>query len=248
MIEMHALTKRFDDKLAVDELTLTIPPGELFAFLGPNGAGKTTTIKMMTGLLRPTGGRVAVCGHDVLEEPVAAKAALSYIPDQPYLYEKLSGREFMEFVGRMYAMSRAEVEARTRSLGERLGLLEFCDELSERYSHGMKQRVVIAAALLHHPRVLVVDEPMVGLDPKTSRTVKDILRELAEGGATVFMSTHTLHVAEEIADRIGIIDRGRLVAVGTLGELYERAGGPKGLEELFLELTAHEEEAPWPRA
>jgi ABC-2 type transport system ATP-binding protein len=244
MIEMKQLTKQFDTKTAVDALDLNIPTGQLFAFLGPNGAGKTTSIKMMTGLLRPTSGSVAVCGHDLLVDPIPAKAALSYIPDQPYLYEKLSGREFMEFVGRMYEIPKGEMDDRIHALGERLELLRFFDDLSERYSHGMKQRVVIAAALLHDPSVLVIDEPMVGLDPKTSRTVKDILRERADAGTTVFMSTHTLHVAEELADRIGIIDEGKLIAVGTLSELHEKVGGAKGLEELFLELTAHEE-APW---
>ena len=241
MIEIEHLTKRFGPKTAVDGLDLTIASGELFAFLGPNGAGKTTTIKVIVGLLRPNGGRVRVCGHDVATEPVAAKARLSYIPDQPYLYEKLSGREFLEFIGRMYNLDEGHCRARIAALSDRLALGGFLDEMSERYSHGMKQRVVIASALLHEPRALVVDEPMVGLDPKTARVVKDIFRELTANGTTVFMSTHTLSVAEELAHRIAIIDHGRLVAVGALDDLRADAGGTLGLEEMFLDMTAGEE-------
>jgi len=246
MIAIDRLTKRFGANTAVDGLTLHVPPGELFAFLGPNGAGKTTTIKTMVGLLRPDDGTVRICGHDIVRDPVAAKARISYIPDQPYLYDKLTGREFLEFVGRMYGLDASRRAERIGRLTERLHLDEFLDDLCESYSHGMKQRVVIAASLLHEPRVLVVDEPMVGLDPKTARVVKDIFRELVRDGATVFMSTHTLSVAEELADRIGIIDRGRLIALGTLDELREQAGGPRGLEEMFLEITAGEG-TPWAR-
>jgi len=241
MIEMTDLRKRFGSKTAVDGLTLEIAPGEFFAFLGPNGAGKTTTIKMMVGLLRPDGGAVRLDGHDVQTDPVAAKANVSYIPDQPYLYDKLSGREFLDFVGRMYGLADGERKARMRELADRLALHDFLDELSERYSHGMKQRVVIAAALIHTPRVLVVDEPMVGLDPKTARVVKDLLHALSRNGTAVFMSTHTLSVAEELADRIGIIDRGRLVTVGSIDQLRAKMGGPRGLEDMFLELTAEEQ-------
>jgi len=242
MIELKEMTKRFGKKVAVNRLTLEIPPGELFAFLGPNGAGKTTTIKVITGLLRADEGEVRVCGHDVLADPVNAKRRISYVPDEPYLYDKLSGREFLEFVGRMYRMERGEVRRKVAELTETLSLGEFLDDLAEQYSHGMRQRVVIAAALLHEPKVIVVDEPMVGLDPKSARVVKDILRSLSRNGAAVFMSTHTLAVAEELADRIGIIAHGRIIALGTLAELRGTADGPAGLEESFLRLTAEEEE------
>jgi len=241
VISVEHLTKRFGTKVAVDDLTLHVPAGELFAFLGPNGAGKTTTIKTLVGLLRPDAGRVLIAGHDIVREPIAAKAVISYIPDLPYLYDKLTGREFLEFVGRMYGLDPARRAEKIERLTERLELGEFLDDLCEQYSHGMKQRVVIAASLLHDPKALIVDEPMVGLDPKTARVVKDIFRELVQDSATVFMSTHTLSVAEELADRIGIIDRGRLVAVGTLDELKEQAGGRRGLEEMFLKITGREE-------
>lgn len=242
MIEIDKLTKRFGPKTAVDGLSLTIPAGECFAFLGPNGAGKTTTIKMIVGLLKPDEGAARICGHDILKEPVQAKGLVSYVPDEPYLYDKLSGREFMEFVGRMYRLPKDLTRARISELSETLSLGEFLDDLTEGYSHGMKQRVVIAAALLHDPRVLVVDEPMVGLDPRSARVVKDILRGLADTGVTVFMSTHTLAVAEELATRIGIIHYGRLVGLGTLDELRKASGGALGLEESFLHLTADEED------
>jgi len=241
MIELDKVTKRFGPKTAVDALTMTIESGELFAFLGPNGAGKTTTIKMIVGLLRPDEGTVRVRGKDVLTDPVAAKAHLSYIPDEPYLYDKLTGREFLTFVARMYGIDRDQTAAKIEYLTEMLSLGDFLDQLTEEYSHGMKQRTVIAAGLVHEPDVMVVDEPMVGLDPRSSRVVKDLLRDLSDSGVTVFISTHTLAVAEELADRIGIIDRGRLIAIGTLEELYAVSGGENGLEKSFLTLTAEEE-------
>ena len=242
MIELENVTKRFGSKVAVNRLTLEVPCGELFAFLGPNGAGKTTTIKVITGLLRADEGTVRVCGHDILNDAINAKRNISYIPDEPYLYEKLSGREFLEFVGRMYRMSRDDVRRRVAELSELLSLDEFLDDLAEQYSHGMKQRVVIAAALMHGPKVLVVDEPMVGLDPRSARVVKDQLRVLSRDGTAIFMSTHTLAVAEELADRIGIITHGNLVAQGTLEELHKTSGGARGLEASFLRLTAEEGE------
>ena len=243
MIELKNITKRFGAKVAVDNLHLEIEAGELFAILGPNGAGKTTTIKMITGLLRPDEGCIRVCGKDVLTEPVAAKQHISYIPDEPYLYEKLSGREFLEFVGSMYRMERKNIEKEVVGLSECLGLGDFIDDLSEQYSHGMKQRVVIASALLHDPKVIVVDEPMVGLDPKSARVVKDLLSSLAKNGTTIFMSTHTLAVAEELADRIGIMAHGRMIALGTLHELQRLSCGERGLEESYLRITAEEEPA-----
>ena len=243
MIEIENITKRFGEKTAVSGLSITVPPGEFFAFLGPNGAGKTTTIKMITGLLRPDSGRVCVCGSDVVQEPVAAKANLSYVPDQPHLYDKLTGREFLSFIGRMYRIEPEQMQFKMDYLADVLSLHEFMDQLAEEYSHGMKQRMVIAGALMHDPNVIVVDEPMVGLDPKSARVVKDLLRDLSNDGVAVFMSTHTLAVAEELADQIAIISHGKLVAHGTIEELHEVSGGETGLEESFLRLTAEEETA-----
>ena len=236
-ISLIGVRKSYGRHVAVKGLTLEIPPGELFAFLGPNGAGKTTTIKMIVGLLQPEAGHVAVCGHRIGANGVAAKAALAYIPDQPFLYEKLTGREFLYFVAEMYGIHRAERDRMIDSLIRRLDITEFLDQLTESYSHGMKQKGVLAAALLHHPAVLVIDEPMVGLDPRTVRSVKDLFTEHTRAGGTVFMSTHTLDIAEALADRIGIIHQGELIAVGTLDELRRKARREHSLEEIFLELT-----------
>ena len=241
MIEIENVTKRFGEKIAVDRLSLTVPSGEFFAFVGPNGAGKTTTIKVIVGLLRADEGTVRICGQDIQKNAAAAKALLSHIPDQPYLYDKLTGREFLEFVARMHRIEPAKARRKIEELSDVLSLRDYLDDLAEGYSHGMKQRVVIASAILHDPKVIVVDEPMVGLDPRSVRVVKDLLRGLSQAGATIFMSTHTLNVAEELAGRIGIIDHGRMVAVGTLDELRRASGGAKGLEESFLRLTAEEE-------
>ncbi|GMV97274.1 MAG: ABC transporter ATP-binding protein [Phycisphaerae bacterium] len=236
------MTKRYGTFTAVSGLNLEVREGELFAFLGPNGAGKTTTIKMMTGLLRADAGVVRVCGHAMGSDGRLAKAQIAYVPDQPFLYDKLTGREFLEFVGRMYGLDPATVQARSRVLIARLEMGDFLDQLTESYSHGMKQRTALAAALLHDPRVLITDEPMVGLDPRTVRTVKDLMREMTREGRTVFMSTHTLEVAEAVADRIGIIHHGRLVAVGTLAELRALAAANASLEDIFLRLTADEQD------
>jgi ABC-2 type transport system ATP-binding protein len=243
-IEITGVTKRFGRKVAVDRLSLTIPRGELFAFLGPNGAGKTTTIKMICGLLRPHEGEVRVCGHPMGSDGLAAKALLAYVPDQPFLYDKLTAREFLCFVAEMYGLSRAERDERMAELNAQLVLGSFIDQMTESFSHGMKQRLVLAAALLHDPQILVVDEPMVGLDPRTVRTVKDLFVRRAREGRTIFMSTHTLEVAEAVADRIGIIDHGRLLAVGTIGELKQRATGSATLEDVFLRLTEEGDEQP----
>ena len=237
MIELHGLVKRFGDVAAVDGLDLEVPAGELFVFLGPNGAGKTTTIKMIVGLLRPTEGRVSICGHDVQQESIAAKSLLSYVPDQPFLYEKLTGREFLHFVAAMYGMDDQAAGESIARWGEKFEIDGFLDELGQTYSHGMKQRVVVTAALLHSPRVLVIDEPMVGLDPKGANTLKQVLRQLADEGVTVFMSTHTLGVAEEAADRVGILRNGSLIALGTLDDIYDAARTDRGLEQAFLRLT-----------
>jgi len=239
-IEIEKLTKRFGPKTAVNELTLRVHPGELYAFLGPNGAGKTTTIKTVTGLLRPTSGTVRVCGHDVCDASVEARQVISYVPDQPFLYEKLSGREFLCFVARMYRMDPADASRKIEELSDRFGTAEYLDDLAEGYSHGMKQRVIITAAILHDPKVLVIDEPMVGLDPRSVRLVKDTLCELVQTGVCVFMSTHTLSIAEEVASRIGIIHRGAMVAEGTVDELRSLGHTSGKLEDIFLRLTREE--------
>ena len=237
MISLRNVTKRFGAKKAVDGLSLEVPAGELFAFLGPNGAGKTTTIKMMAGLLRPDEGEIRIAGVDLSQDYVQAKAKLCYVPDQPYVYDKLTGREFLQFVGEMYGMPGLAISAAMEELVALFELGEFLDDLCEGYSHGMKQRLVLSASLLHAPELILVDEPMVGLDPKSARLVKRILRQRVEAGATVFMSTHTLDVAEQVADRIGIINRGQMVAMGTVEELRRVAQTAGGLEEAFLRIT-----------
>ena len=246
MIEIQGLRKTYGDKVAVHDLSLSVAEGEVFAFLGPNGAGKTTTIKILTGLLRADLGKVTVAGHDLSTHGMQARALMSYVPDEPYLYGKLTAREFLRMIGQLYRMPAARVEARIQAMTETFELDEFIDNLTEGYSHGMKQRTVIAAALLHEPRLLVIDEPMVGLDPKSARTVKDTLKALSrQQRMTVFMSTHTLSVAEEVADRIGILKHGKLVALGTLESIRQThsngGGGVQKLEDLFLDLTSSSE-------
>ena len=238
MISIEHLTKTFGSTTAVDDLTLVCPPGEILAFLGPNGAGKTTTIKILAGLLRPSAGGAFIFGHDVVRDPLEAKKLTSYIPDEPYLYEKLTGREFLLFTGRLRGMDDPEIRARIEELEREFEFSPFADDLAEGYSHGMRQRIVIAAALLTKPRALLVDEPTVGLDPRSARRAKEAFRRLKAGGACIFMSTHTLSVAEELADRIAIIDHGALVACGTPADLKLEKGK---LEEVFLALTEEEE-------
>ncbi len=239
-IVLERVTKTFDRKVAVERLSLEVRAGEVFAFLGPNGAGKTTTIKLMVGLLLPDEGSVFICGHRMGTDGRAAKAHLGYVPDQPFLYDKLTGREFLEFVANMYGLPRDEAWGRLTRFAERLRLEETLDRLTEGYSHGMKQKVALAAALLHEPRVLIVDEPMVGLDPWAARTVRELFRARANAGGTVFLSTHTLDVAEALADRIAIIHRGRIVAQGTLEELRRLRTEQQRLEDIFLTLTEEE--------
>ena len=241
-IELESVVKRFGQTVAVDGLSLSIPAGELFAFLGPNGAGKTTTIKMITGLLRPDAGTVTVCGRPMASDGLAAKSVMAYVPDQPFLYDKLTGREFLDFVARMYAVPADRRDRILEELSDRLGMNGFLDQMCDGYSHGMKQKVVITSALLHDPKVLVIDEPMVGLDPKTVRQVKNLFCEQTARGHTVFMCTHTLEVAEAVADRIGIIHRGRLIAVGTMADLRARADRQHSLEDIFLRLTEEQDE------
>lgn len=244
LIEADHLYKKFGEKVAVADVSFTVQAGEIFGFLGPNGAGKTTTIKMIVGLLKPTSGTARIAGFDVQTQPLLAKAASGYVPDEPNLYSKLSARELLRFVGDLYELPREMVERRTDELLRLFDLTEVADDLTDSYSHGMQQKTSLAAALLHDPKVLILDEPTVGLDPKSARMIKDILRQLADRGAAIMLSTHILEIAERMCDRIGIINQGKLVAVGTLDDL--RAGQGEGiasLEDIFLELTGGPEDA-----
>ena len=244
LIETRGLVKRYGDKLAVNNVSFDVLSGEVFGFLGPNGAGKTTTIKMIVGLLQPTSGAVRMAGHDVQSEPLAAKAASGYVPDTPNLYAKLSGRELLRFVGDLYGLDRGRAARRIDELLRMFDLAEAADDTIDSYSHGMQQKTSLAAALMHDPRVLVLDEPTVGLDPRSARLIKDILRHLADRGASVMLSTHILEIAERMCDRVGIIDRGELIAVGTMDELRARdASGEASLEDIFLSLTGGAEVA-----
>ena len=236
MIKTRSLSKNFGELRAVVDLHLDIPQGEFFAFLGPNAAGKTTTIKMLAGLLRPTAGECVVAGFDVQRCPEAAKAQIAYVPDFPFLYDKLTGREFMQFTGDLFDIERSVGRRRTDELFERFHLREYSNELTENLSHGTRQRLVIASALLHEPSVIVIDEPMVGLDPQHARIVKDELKARSRNGTTIFLSTHTLSIVEEIADRIGIIDHGRLIAGGSVDDLRKQAQETGDLERVFLTL------------
>ena len=238
MIELKNLTKRYGKTLAVDCLSLSVSRGEIFGFIGPNGAGKTTTIRMMGGVLAPTGGSVIIDGINMADDPESVKKRIGFIPDRPFLYEKLTGMEFMRFSADLYGVNERIFLEETPTLLKKFAIYDWAHELIESYSHGMKQRLIISAALLHDPTVIIVDEPMVGLDPAAIKMVKDVFRELAKRGKTIFMSTHTLAVAEDICDRIGIIHRGSLIATGTTGDLRRDAGGEGAdLEEVFLILT-----------
>ncbi len=238
MILVDRLVKTFGSFKAVDEVSLEVAPGEIHGFLGPNGAGKTTTMRVIAGLLKPTSGRVAIDGHDLAREPEAAKKALGFIPDRPFLYEKLTAAEFLRFHGGLYGMEGGDVAARGHELLELFELLAWKDELVESFSHGMKQRLVLCAAFLHRPKAVVVDEPMVGLDPRGARLIKEIFRVMSRKGVAILMSTHTLEVAEEMCDRISIIQGGRIIARGTVPELHALAGtDDPQLTPVFLKLT-----------
>ncbi|NLG73146.1 MAG: ABC transporter ATP-binding protein [Chloroflexi bacterium] len=248
LIELTRLVKRYGDKAAVDDVSLEVFSGEIFGFLGPNGAGKTTTIKMIVGLLQPTSGTVRVAGYDVFQDPLQAKFVTGYVPDEPNLYAKLTGREMLRFVGDLYGMERARVERRSEELLRLFELTQAGDDPIDSYSHGMQQKTALACALLHDPRILVLDEPTVGLDPRSARLIKDILRQIADRGAAVFLSTHILEIAERMCDRIGIINRGRLIAVGSMEELRRMEKSQTGregssLEDIFLSLTGGAEYA-----
>jgi ABC-2 type transport system ATP-binding protein len=252
MIELIDLTKKYQGLKAVDNINLKVKKGVIFGFLGPNGAGKTTTIKMMAGILKPTRGRIVINGMDMSERPSDVKKCSGFIPDRPFLYEKLTGTEFLKFMGGLYGLNNSSsLNSRLNHLLELFDLSHWGDELIESYSHGMKQRLVMCGSLLHNPDVLIVDEPMVGLDPKGARLVKDIFRNEAENGKTVFMSTHSLDVAQEVCGEIAIILEGRIIATGSPNELRENAGVDGNLENAFLKLTegvrvAHEKSLSTP--
>jgi ABC-2 type transport system ATP-binding protein len=242
LIETSHLVKRYGDKLAVDDVSIQVYGGEIFGFLGPNGAGKTTTIKMIVGLLHPTSGSVTVGGFDVVTQPVHAKAACGYVPDEPNLYAKLTGRELLSFVGDLYELGKEQKARRSEELLRLFELADAGDDTTDSYSHGMKQKTSLAAALVHDPKVLVLDEPTVGLDPRSARLIKDILRQMASRGAAVMLSTHILEIAQNMCDRIGIINKGRLIASGTMEEL-RKGQGESSLEDIFLSLTGGAEYA-----
>jgi ABC-2 type transport system ATP-binding protein len=243
MIEISHLTKKFGELVAVDDLTLQVERGEFFAVLGPNAAGKTTLIRVLAGLLKPTQGAARVAGFDIQTAPLEARRRLAYVPDFPFLYDKLTPLEFLRFTGQIFQMEESRIQSASRELVGRFHLDAFVNKPIESLSHGTRQRVAIASALLHEPEVLVIDEPMVGLDPQHARAVKDVLKERTRQGATVFLSTHQLSVAEEMADRIGIMHQGRMVAVGTRDELRRHSGGAGALEHVFLTLTGGADKA-----
>lgn len=241
MLELRHVWKKYGRFEAVKGLDLAVKRGEIFGFLGPNGAGKTSTIRMVAGVLRPSSGQVIVGGDDLEKEPERAKSRVGYIPDRPYLYDKLSGGEFLRFVAGLWGREGDEVEARADRLLELFHLAPWKDELIESYSHGMRQKILISSALIHQPELIVVDEPMVGLDPRSARLLKDLFRTFAENGGTVFLSTHTLEVAEALCDRIAIIAEGQIIAFGTMEQLREQAhAGGAHLEEIFLKVTGGE--------
>jgi len=240
MIELKSLTKKYGDYKAVDDLNLYVKKGEIFGFIGPNGAGKTTTIKMIGGILAPSAGSITVAGIDIQKEPEKAKRKIGFIPDRPYLYEKLTGREFLRFTADLYGVPADIFNEKAQQNLEMFSLADWSDELIESYSHGMKQRLIMSAALLHDPEVIIVDEPMVGLDPMAIMMVKDLFQRLAQKGVTVFMSTHTLAVAEDICERIGVINKGHLIASGTTAELRRQANVTDAdLERVFINLTTN---------
>jgi ABC-2 type transport system ATP-binding protein len=245
MIQLTDLAKTYGRFTAVAGITLEIPRGTLYGLLGPNGAGKTTTMRMIAGILRPTSGRVTVAGYDVVRQPMEAKQRLGFIPDRPFVYDKLTGAEFLRFVAGLYGQSGPEVEGRMDELLDLFELAPWKDELTESYSHGMRQKLIISSALVHRPEVIVVDEPMVGLDPKSARLLRNIFRHFVDRGGTVLMSTHTLEIAEVMCDQIGIVFGGQLVAAGTMAAIREQtASGDASLEEVFLKLTGgHTERA-----
>lgn len=244
LIRTHQLTKRYGDVPVVNNLNLEVKGGEIFGFLGPNGAGKTTTIKMLTGLMEPSAGEAEICGYDIRKQSTQAKSLMAYVPDQPKLYGKLSAWEFLQLMGNLYQIPKDVTRRRAEQLMEMFGLIDRADELLEGYSHGMRQKVVLASALIHQPKVILLDEPTVGLDPASARLLKDILQGLAEQGVAVFISTHILEIAERMCHRVGILQKGKLIAQGSPEELRQKVGhGGESLEDIFLELTGGQENA-----
>jgi ABC-2 type transport system ATP-binding protein len=238
MIAVHDLVKRYGAFTAVNGVTLDVQPGEIHGFLGPNGAGKTTTIRMIAGLLKPTSGRVMVNGYDLAIDPESAKRSLGFIPDRPFLYEKLTAAEFLRFHGGLYGIEEAAVAPRVHEMLALFELSRWENELVESFSHGMKQRLIMCAAFLHRPQAVLVDEPMVGLDPRGARLIKDVFRKMSASGVAILMSTHTLEVAEEMCDRISIILQGKIIARGTVPEVRAMTGDPDDqLTNVFLKLT-----------
>lgn len=244
MIRTQAIEKRYRGFQALHPLDLDVRHGEVFGFLGPNGAGKTTTIRILSGILPPSSGQLWIDGVDMVADPIGAKAKVGYIPDRPYLYEKLTAREMLRFIGGLYAMAPADIETSGAVLLQDYGLGEFADELVEGFSHGMKQRLSLCCAMLHKPALLIVDEPMVGLDPRGARQIKQVFRDWAGAGRTVFLSTHSLDVAQEVCDRLAIIHKGRIVAQGTYEEIRDQGRGEaQDLEEVFLAIL-EEQDSP----
>ena len=243
IVVLDALVKKYGEFTAVDHVELSVPRGQVFGVLGPNGAGKTTTLRMITGLLQPTSGSIKIDGHDMATDPVTCKQITGFIPDRPYIYDKLTAFEYLSFVGGLYGLDGARVARRVRELLELFELAEWADSLIESFSHGMKQRVTFAGALLPEPKLLVVDEPMVGLDPKGHRLIKDLFRRLTQrDGMTILLSTHTLEVAEEVCDQVAIIAHGKVMARGTMDELRVETGSSKASpEQVFLRITEETE-------
>jgi ABC-2 type transport system ATP-binding protein len=237
VIRLTSLTKRYGNFTAVDNINLHVPPGELFGFLGPNGAGKTTSLRMIAGILKPTSGTVEIGGVDIEKDPITAKSKLGFIPDRPFIYEKLTGIEFLRFVAGLYGQAGNEVEHRARELLALFDLDDWREELVESYSHGMRQKLIVSSAFVHRPQVVVVDEPHVGLDPKSIKILRELFREYARRGHTIMMSTHTLETAESLCDRIAIIVNGKIGLLGTMDELRQQSKHGGGLEEIFLKLT-----------
>ncbi|MBP1760225.1 MAG: ABC-type multidrug transport system, ATPase component [Firmicutes bacterium] len=244
LIKTHQLTKLYGQVPVVKGLNLEVRSGEIFGFLGPNGAGKTTTIKMLTGLLEPSEGQALICGYDISQQPTQAKAMMAYVPDQPKLYGKLTAREFLHLVSALYRVPKNVMKERTEQLLGMFGLQDRADELLESFSHGMRQKVVLASALVHQPKVILLDEPTVGLDPASARLLKDVLQEMARLGAAVFVSTHILEIAERMCHRVAILKEGQLIAQGSPDELRQKIGhSSESLEDIFLELTGGHENA-----
>ncbi|MFQ6677540.1 MAG: ABC transporter ATP-binding protein [Fidelibacterota bacterium] len=241
MIELKRISKSFDSLVAVDSVSLKVEPGEIFSFLGPNGAGKTTTIKMMVGLMTPDSGSIRINGANIVEEPIKTKMMIGYVPDAPFLYDKLTGGEFLSIIGSLYQMDHKKMRKGLRLIINQLDMNEWISDRVEGYSQGMRQRLAFAAAFLHDPKVIILDEPTVGLDPKTARKIKDMLKEKAQEGITIFLSTHNLNVAEELSDRIAIINRGTILGIGTVESFQTSKQHEGSLEDLFLDIVEEEE-------